>query len=194
MSGSLVRQAKSASTPPRSASASPAALASSSRGRMPAAKITTPASMDSPLLRFTRTVVEPSECSTGSIDLVPVPTLIAIPRSEIIRASSAPPASSICWAINRGIISITLLCKPNWLVAGVVVAGKCQQVAVPAFGVGGQPDAVIGRVALLGQHGDPPRRATLAGTVTGAERLDQSVAHHAVPDHHKVAGRGVRAR
>jgi len=30
--------------------------------------------------------------------------------------------------------------------------------------------------------------------ITGAERLDQSVAHHAVPDHHEVAGRGVRAR
>ncbi|CFS10683.1 Uncharacterised protein [Mycobacterium tuberculosis] len=102
------------STPPRSPIASPAALANSSRGRMPAAKITTPASITSPSLRRTRAHTEPSECFTDSIDSVPVPTCTAIPRSAIILASSAPPASSICWAINRGIISTTCVCNPNW--------------------------------------------------------------------------------
>jgi len=84
------------STPPRSAIVKPAALANSSRGRIPAAKITTPASMTWPSVKRTRTDDEPSECSMLSIDSVPVPACTAIPSSVIILASSAPPASSIC--------------------------------------------------------------------------------------------------
>jgi hypothetical protein len=94
----------------------------------------------------------------------------------------------LCRAVDLGDAGVQQ--QPDPLVAGVVVAGQGQQLAVPAFGVGGQSDAVIGRVGLLGQHGDPPGRVGVAGS----ERLDQSMAHHAVPGHDEVAGRGTRAR
>ncbi len=67
-----------------------------------------------PSVKLTRTEVEPSEWSTASIDSVPVPTCTEMPSSPIILASNAPPASSICWAISRGIISTTWVCNPNW--------------------------------------------------------------------------------
>ena len=76
------------------------------------------------------------------------------------------------------------------VVARVVIAGQCQQVAVPALGVGGQPDPVVGRVGLLGQHGDSPG----VGAVPRPKRLNQPVAHHAVPDHDDVTGNTVCAR
>ena len=64
------------------------------------------------------------------------------------------------------------------VVAGVVVAGQRQPTAVPVLGVAGQPDAVVGGVGLLGEHGDPPG----AVGVAGPQRLDEPVPDHAVAD------------
>ena len=94
----------------------------------------------------------------------------------------------LCRAVDFGDARVQH--QPNPLVTVVVVAGQCQQLAVPAFGVGGQADAVIGRVGLLGENRDAPR----SPGVTGTERLDQPVAHHAVSDYDNVTDRTVRAR
>jgi hypothetical protein len=50
------------------------------------------------------------------------------------------------------------------------------------LGVAGQPDAVIGRVDFLGQHGDPPR----SGGVAGTQGFDETVTDHAVANNHDV--------
>ena len=59
------------STPPRSAMSSPASRASSSRGRTPAAKITSPASMAVPSLSVTRASSRPPDAAgcVGRLDL-----------------------------------------------------------------------------------------------------------------------------
>ena len=244
--------------------------------------------MTVPSLSVTRSASESSDRRSGrlrwagAMASVPTPVCTSMPSSVIIRPSSAPPASSSCWAISRGAISTTWACKPNgrnalaasrpsrpppmttpdrrlarrhraparrrgsrrgrracdrrgtpagrgrapaarrhrnrWpaparrsrcrspsavmhglggavdrgrpgrpaaarpVVARVVVAGQCQLCAVPVLGVSGQADAVVGGVGLLGQHGDPPLTARVAGT----QRLDEPVTDHAVADDHDV--------
>jgi hypothetical protein len=83
--------------------------------------------------------------------------------------------------------------QPDLFVTGVVIAGRCQLLAFPVFGVAGEPHPVIRRVGFLGEHGDPPGSVHVAG----AQRLNESVAHHAVSDHDDFAnvavGTGISA-
>ena len=75
--------------------------------------------MTVPSLSVTRTESSSAERRTGRLrcagrmSSVPTPVCTAMPRSEIIRPSSAPPASSSCWAISRGAISTTWACQPE---------------------------------------------------------------------------------
>ncbi len=98
MAGSEVRHASSITMPPRSPSASPAARANSSRGRIPAENTTRSVSSSLPSAKRTRCACRsrrrrsrPSACRCGS------PT----PSSSIRPRSMRPPASSICTAIRR---------------------------------------------------------------------------------------------
>ena len=68
--------------------------------------------------------------------------------------------------------------SPDAVVVAVAVTWERETVAVPVLGVGGQRNAVIGGVGLLGQDGDPPGR----GGVAGPQRLDEAVPDHAVSD------------
>ncbi len=64
------------------------------------------------------------------------------------------------------------------VVAQIPIARQRKSGAIPMLGVAGEPDAVIGGVVLLGEHGDAP----FARPVTGTQRLHESVADHAVAD------------
>ena len=80
------------------------------------------------------------------------------------------------------------------VVAPVLVARQGEQATVPVLGVAGEPDAVVGGVALLGEHHDAP----VACLVAGSQRLDEPVADHAVPDKdsrlHRTHGRRLWSR
>ena len=73
--------------------------------------------------------------------------------------------------------------KLDEIVAAVVVAGEREQRAVPGAHVGRQADPVVGGVGLLAEHDDPPG----AIGVARPQGLDESVPHHAVPDHRYCA-------
>jgi len=94
----------------------------------------------------------------------------------------------LCGAVDFGDAGAQQQANP--LVTGVIVAGQCQQVAVPALGIGGQANPVVCRVGFLRQNRDPPG----SPGVTGTQGLDQPVAHHAVAHHNDVTGSTVRAR
>ncbi len=68
------------------------------------------------------------------------------------------------------------------LVAAIVVAGQCEQAAVPVLGVSGEPHPVVGGVGFLREHGHPPG----AGGVARPQRLDEPMPNHAVADDHDV--------
>ena len=102
MSGSLVRQPSSTTTPPRSPTARPASRASWSRGRTPAEKTTTSRSSSVPLAR-----VASSRPASRRIEATEVPRCTVTLRSSIISRSRAPPPSSTCSGMSRGAISTT---------------------------------------------------------------------------------------
>ena len=117
--GRGVAQDRSVSTPPRSATSRPASRASSSRGRTPAAKTTSAGVDGRPVAQRHPHRVVVGGPPDGSIALcrrilsVPTPACTVMPSSAIIRPSSAPPASSTCWAISRGAISTTCGVQPE---------------------------------------------------------------------------------
>ncbi len=94
--------------PPRSASSSPHSRASSSRGRIPAENTSTEAS-----------IVDPSDSCTDSVpsaafSMACVDTLVCTvnPRSVTSRVSRAPPPSSTCRCMSRGLSSTTCGANP----------------------------------------------------------------------------------
>ena len=74
------------------------------------------------------------------------------------------------------------------VVTGIRVAREGERAAVPRADVGGEADAVVCRLRLLGEDDDLPR----AVGVARAQRLDEAVADHAVADDDDGAGGGAR--
>ena len=66
------------------------------------------------------------------------------------------------------------------IVSSVVISVQREDRAVPSFDIRRQPDPVIGGSVFRTEDDDPP----LSGPVTIAQRLDEPVPNHAVPDHH----------
>ncbi len=111
--GRSVRQRSSTTMPPRSPTGSPAARASSSRGRIPAEKTRRSRSAARRRRRSAAPGPRPSSSSRARISLVDVAVWTSTPSSSMRRRRTAPPISSTCSAMRRGANSITCVFEPQ---------------------------------------------------------------------------------